>query len=139
MHFRVLTAALVGGAIATLPLASAHAEEVEGYGFPAAAQEITQLFWLAETASACGWASADDASRFQQFSMRFLGAHLSDGNRHALMALVAAEGYADKVREAAREGASQNCASNRWRLGWLSYKAAADENEQAYSATALQR
>ena len=37
---------------------SARADEVPGYSFEAAAQEVTQLLWLAETASACGWARA---------------------------------------------------------------------------------
>ena len=132
MRSTCLSAALAGGVFSLLPLASLHAAEVEGYGFPAAAQEITQLYWLAETASACGWASAEDATRFKLFSVRFLSAHLSDGNRSALQSLITADGYEDGVRQAAREGVSENCRSNRWRLGWLSYKAAADENEHAY-------
>jgi hypothetical protein len=109
-----------------------HADEVQGYGFAAAAQEITQLFWLAETANVCGWTSAEDAVKFKLFAMRFLGAHLSDRNREALASLVLAKGYEEKVRRVAEEGAAQNCASNRWHLGWVSYKTAADQNEGLY-------
>jgi len=108
------------------------AEEVQGYGFQAAAQEITQLFWLAETANVCGWTSADDVVKFKLFAMRFLGAHLSDRNREALASLVLAKGYEERVRRAAEEGAAHNCGSNRWHLGWVSYKTAADENEGMY-------
>jgi hypothetical protein len=125
-------------ALAAAPLAAmsvavtfapgAAAEPVEGYNFQSAAQEITQLFWLAETAEACGWASADDASRFKSFSVRFLAAHLSAGNRAALVSLVTGDGYQDRVRQAAREGATNHCGNDRWRLGWASYKSAADEH-----------
>ncbi len=132
MEWRVLRAGVAGAALILLPLASAAAAEVEGYGFEAAAQEITQLYWLAETASACGWASADDASRFKSFSVRVLGAHLSERHRDALMHLVTADGYEDNVRQVAREGADLNCDNNRWRLGWVTYKHAADENEGQY-------
>src|ERR1700693_247844 len=45
------------------------AAEAQEYGFAEAAQEITQLFWLAETATACGWASAEDSARFKYFSV----------------------------------------------------------------------
>lgn len=109
-----------------------HAEEVQGYGFYAAAQELTQLFWLAETAHVCGWTSADDALKFKLFAMRFLGAHLSDGNREALASMVLANGYEAKVRQAAEEGAAENCGSNRWHLGWTSYKTAADDHANEY-------
>ena len=108
------------------------ADEVPGYNFPAAAQEITQLYWLAETANLCGWTSAADVIKFKLFAMRFLGAHLSDPNRAALASLVLAKGYEEKVRRVAEEGAAQNCGSNRWRLGWVSYKTAADTHEGQY-------
>lgn len=109
-----------------------HAEEVSGYGFPSAAQEITQLYWLAETAAVCGWSSAQDVIKFKRFAVRFLGAHLSDRHRAALSSLVGGPGYAQRVRQAAEEGAVENCRSNRWRLGWASYKTAADQNETVY-------
>jgi hypothetical protein len=111
---------------------SARAAEVPGYGFEAAAQEITQLFWLAETASACGWAQDGEATRFMDFSVRFLTAHLSYTHKQALLSLVSERRYQVELRRAALEGADQNCANSRWRLGWLSYKAAADEHETEY-------
>jgi hypothetical protein len=129
----VLPALLLGSALATivLPLPG-RAAQLEDYSFPAAAQEITQLYWLAETAAACGWASRDDSVRFKLFSLRFLSAHLSGWHRTALQSLVERAGYEDGVRHAAQEGALANCASNRWRAGWITYKAAADENEGRY-------
>ncbi len=62
------------------------------------------------------------------FAMRFLGAHLSDRNRAALTSLALAKDYEASLRRVAEEGAAGICESNRWRLGWVSYKAAADEN-----------
>jgi hypothetical protein len=103
-----------------------------GYDFPAAAQEITQLYWLAETAKVCGWTSADGVVKFKLFAMRFLGAHLSQRNRAALSSLVQAGGYEDGVRRAAEEGATENCLSNRWHRGWVAYKSAADEHDGEY-------
>ena len=125
---RRLSAALAGAAMLALLPASARAVEVQGYGFEAAAQEVTQLYWLAETANVCGWASGDDILAFKLFSLRFLTAHLSERNRLALVSLVTENGYEERVRKAALEGASHNCGSNRWRLGWASYKSAADKH-----------
>ena len=110
----------------------ARAEQVVGYGFEAAAQEITQLFWLAETAHACGWASDEDAMKFKHFSVRFLSAHLSDIHRLALVSMVTEGGYEDKVRRVARDSAQSNCDSPRWRTGWVAYKAAADERDRDF-------
>ena len=125
---RRLSAALAGAAMLALSSAPARALEVQGYGFEAAAQEVTQLYWLAETANVCGWASGDDILAFKLFSLRFLTAHLSERNRLALVSLVTENGYEERVRKAALEGASHNCGSNRWRLGWASYKSAADKH-----------
>jgi hypothetical protein len=122
--------AAVGLVSAAIP--AAHAMEVSNYSFPSAAQEITQLFWLAETANVCGWSSPQDVVKFKLFTMRFLGAHLSDRHREALASMVRGQGYEEQVRRAAEEGASENCRSNRWHLGWVSYKTAADENEGVY-------
>jgi hypothetical protein len=105
--------------------AGAQANEVPGYGFDSAAQEITQLFWLAETANVCGWATRDDADWFKLFSMRFLSDHLSERNRLALVSMVTRDGYEKGVRQAAQEGAGENCVSRRWELGWASYLSAA--------------
>lgn len=102
------------------------------YGFEAAAQEITQLMWLAETATACEWATEDEALRFKLFSVRFIGAHLKDAHKLALIALVTDEKYEHKLREAALEGAKENCGSRRWQLGWTSYKSAADKHYTEY-------
>ena len=108
------------------------AAETPAYGFANAAQEITQLFWLAETAAACGWTSLEGAMRFKAFSVRFLGAHLSTAGKAALISLVSQNGYEDKVRSAAREGAQHNCGSRRWHTGWAAYKAAADEHDHEF-------
>jgi hypothetical protein len=128
----VVCACLASGTFAASVPAPGGAAEVDGYSFSAAAQEITQLYWLAETAAACGWASREDSARFKLFSLRFLSAHLSDAYRAALVSLVSGAGYEDGVRNAALEGAAENCASRRWHAGWITYKAAADENEERY-------
>jgi len=110
----------------------ARGEPVSEYGFAEAAQEVTQLFWLAETATACGWASAEDTAKFKYFTVRFLAAHLSNSNRVALVSLVTEDGYEDKVRSAALQSAQDNCASSRWHNGWTAYKAAADLHDQEF-------
>ena len=112
--------------------ASVRADAADGYGFANAAQEITQLFWLAETADACGWASHEDAMRFKEFSVRFLAAHLSDIHKVALVSMVTQDGYEDQVRRVAQESAEQNCDSPRWHTGWAAYKAAADQRAQDF-------
>ena len=126
-RLRVVTAA----AMLTV-CAGTQANEVPGYGFESAAQEITQLFWLAETANVCAWATRDDAEWFKLFSMRFLSDHLSERNRLALVSMVTQDGYEKAVRQAAADGAGENCASRRWELGWASYLSAAvaHDNEQ---------
>jgi len=108
------------------------AEEVREYGFVDAAQEITQLFWLAETATACGWASAEDSAKFKYFSLRYLSAHLSDSYKLALVSMVTEDRYEDNVRRVARQSAPDNCGSAHWQTGWMAYKAAADEHEQEF-------
>jgi hypothetical protein len=111
---------------------AAPSETVTEYGFAEAAQEVTQLFWLAETATACGWASAEDTVKFKYFTVRFLAAHLSSNNRMALVSLVTEDGYEDKVRRAALQSAQDNCVSSRWHSGWTAYKAAADLHDQEF-------
>lgn len=125
---RPLVAALL---LAASPLA-ARAEQVSGYDFPAAAQEVTQLFWLAETAAACGWASPAEAVDFKVFTLRFVTAHLSAMHSSALLSMVNADGYEDKVRRAALDGVRDNCGSNRWHLGWVTFKNAADEHADRF-------
>ena len=118
------------GVLSSVPMA--RAGEPQEYSFAEAAQEITQLFWLAETASACGWASAEDTSRFKYFSIRYLSAHLSGNYRVALLSLVTEEGYGESVRRAAQQSARDNCESSRWHTGWMAYKAAADQHEEEF-------
>lgn len=131
MRFSKATAAL-GAALLTCHAGTSVGAKADGYGFEAAAQEITQLYWLAETATACGWTTAQDAGRFKAFSMRFLGAHLSERHRHALQSMVNSAGYEERLRKAAAEAAADNCRSNRWHVGWITYKAAADEHDGRY-------
>jgi hypothetical protein len=121
--------ALVG---VLLSAPTVRAAEVPEYGFPEAAQEITQLFWLAETATACGWASAEDSAKFKYFSVRYLAAHLSGNYRVALVSMVTEDGYEDSVRRTAQQAAHDNCGSSRWHAGWTAYKAAADQHDQEF-------
>lgn len=129
---RKLCGALLGVILCASAARVAQSAEVPGYGFESAAQEITQLFWLAETANVCGWTNSEDVIKFKLFAMRFLGAHLSDRHRDALASMVMAQGYEERVRAVALEGARENCGSNRWRLGWVSYKTAADQHDGEY-------
>jgi hypothetical protein len=123
---------VVGLAMILSSASLARADEMPGYRFEAAAQEITQLFWLAETATVCGWASEEDTLKFKEFSVRFLSAHLSGTHRVALVSLVTENGYEDKLRRVALEGAQHNCGNSRWHTGWVSYKDAADRRAQDF-------
>ena len=123
---------IAGLAIILSSASVARADETQGYGFSAAAQEITQLFWLAETATVCGWASEEDALRFKEFSVRFLSAHLSGTYKVALVSLVTENGYEDKLRRVALEGAQHNCGNSRWHTGWVAYKDAADRRARDF-------
>src|SRR5258706_16322667 len=69
------------------------AEEIEGYSFTAAAQEVSQLFWLAETANVCGWATKEEALKFEQFSVGVGWAEVSATNTRALASLVGPSDY----------------------------------------------
>lgn len=120
---------LIGVALAVGNATVAHANDAQEYGFEAAAQEITQLFWLADTARVCGWASEDDAARFKHFSVRFLSAHMAGVHRVALISLVTEEGYEARVRQAAEQNAERTCGDARWETGWGAYKAAAEARE----------
>jgi hypothetical protein len=110
----------------------ARADNVQAYGFEAAAQEITQLFWLADTARVCGWASEDDAARFKHFSVRFVSAHITGVYRTALISLITQDGYEGQVRRAAEQNAERSCANAHWETGWLTYKAAAEARETEF-------
>ncbi len=111
---------------------SALAGDTPSHRIEAAALEITQLYWLADTAAVCGWASEGESARFKHFSVRFLAAHMTDQSKHALITMVSHPGYESSVRQAALDGASENCGNSRWRTGWTTYKAAADENDARY-------
>ena len=134
MHGKYRSMRLWGVAIvmSCAGVSALRAEDTQVYGFAAAATEITQLYWLADTASACGWASREDAESFKQFALRFLSAHLEGNHRIALLSMVAAPPYEQRVRDAAYEGARQNCESDRWRSGWIAYKAAAEAHSQEF-------
>src|SRR4030095_9053913 len=86
---------LIGIALSTGSVAVAGADNAQTYGVEAAAQEITQLFWLADTARACGWATEGDAARFKHFSVRFVIAHMTGAHRSALLSLITEDGYED--------------------------------------------
>ena len=112
---------IVGLAVVLSCAQAARAEAVQGYDFGTAVQEITQLFWLAETATVCGWAIEEDTLRFKQSS-----------HKVALVSLVTENGYEDKVHRVALEGAEHNCGNSRWHTGWLAYKDAADRRAQDF-------
>jgi hypothetical protein len=126
-----VAASLALCAVALIAQAAADAE-VDGSGFTAAAQEISQLFWLAETATVCGWASDQDALKFKRFSLRFFAARLPDAHMRAIASLVGANGYESAVRHAAEESSALSCSTARCHDGWLAYKAAADQHEQEF-------
>jgi hypothetical protein len=134
MRSRRLVGPLLGVSVAMAVGSSpvVRANEVDGYTFTNAAQEITQLYWLAETAKACGWAGDDEATKFKLFAVRFLSAHLSEANQRALISMITEARYESGVQRAAAEGAENNCGSRRWQIGWTSYKAAADDNEHTF-------
>jgi hypothetical protein len=119
-------AVLLGIIASYVWVGTSHAGPLPEYGFEAAAQEITQLFWLADTASVCGWASEGDAAKFKQFSVRFLSAYLPDTHRKALLSLVQDDGCQAQVKRTAQETAADNCASARWKTGWIAYWDAAE-------------
>jgi hypothetical protein len=123
---------IVGLAAALSHASAVRAEEAREYGLADAAQEITQLFWLAETAIACGWASAEDSAKFRYFGLRYLSAQLSYSYKLALVSMVTEDGFEDDVRRVAQQGAADNCGNSRWQTGWTAYKAAADEHEQEF-------
>jgi microcompartment protein CcmK/EutM len=122
----------VGLVVLLSSASTARAEEARDYSFAEAAQEITQLFWLAETATACGWASAEDTAKFKYFTVRYLSAHLSGNYKMALVSMVTEDGYEASVRRVAQQSAYSNCDNSRWHTGWVAYKAAADQHDQEF-------
>ncbi|MGD8478163.1 MAG: hypothetical protein PVI98_13495 [Burkholderiales bacterium] len=102
------------------------------YLYSDAVQEITQLYWLAETANTCGWATREEADEFEAFAVRFLTAHLSGPHRAALYSMIGESGYQPAVQRVAFENRALNCEQSRWKDGWATFKAAADENATRY-------
>ena len=107
-------------------------QDAVGYRIESRARKIAELFWLADTAAVCGWASDTESTRFKQFSLRYLSAHLPETEKSAFASIVAQPTFEMRLRHAAREGATRNCGNARWRNGWTAFKAAADENEDWY-------
>jgi len=97
-----------------------------------AVEEIAQLYWLAETANTCGWATRTEADDFENFAVRFLAAHLSGPHRAALISLISEDGFQPGLQRVAYENRASNCDQARWRNGWTTYKAAAEENADRY-------
>ena len=123
---------LIGVVLCVGNAAVARADDVRAYGFEAAAQEITQLFWLADTARVCGWATDDDAARFKHFSVRFVSAHMTGVYRAALLSLITEDGYESQVHRAAEQSAERSCGSVQWETGWVAYKTAAEARETEF-------
>src|SRR4029077_8835302 len=98
----------------------------QAFGFEAAAQEITQLLWLAGTARVCGWGGGDEAMRFKLFAIRFINSHLTGIYKAAINSMLEADNFQEQVRRAAEESAESSCGSARWETGWVAYRAAAD-------------
>ena len=112
---------------------AAHAGPAEKrYQYSTAVQEITQLYWLAETAHSCGWATRAEADEFEAFAVRFLSAHLSRVYSAALYSMISEASFQPAVQRVAFENRSHNCGLARWKNGWTSFKSAADENATRY-------
>ena len=133
MHYRRSLRNTVAGIVICLLPAVGHAGQSQPtYHYPAAVQEIAQLYWLAETAYACGWATRQEADDFEAFAVRFLAAHLSGVYPAALLSMIDDAGFRSGVRRVAFDNRAQHCEQHRWQNGWRSYKSAADENATRY-------
>lgn len=133
MHYQRSLRNTVAGIVIYMLSAFAHAgQNTPKYEYSAAVQEIAQLYWLAETANACGWATRDEADEFEAFAVRFLGAHLSGTYRAALISMTSDAGFQPGVQRVAFDNRAQNCDQHRWKNGWTTYKSAADENAARY-------
>ena len=133
MYFQRTFCNIVAGAILAVSSAAVQAgQDQPMYHYSDAVQEITQLYWLAETANTCGWATREEADEFEAFAVRFLTAHLSGTHRVALYSMIEESGYRPAVQRVAFENRALNCAQSRWKNGWVTFKAAADENATRY-------
>ena len=118
----------LGIVLVTLSAVAYADRNVPVYQYADAVQEITQLYWLAETANTCGWATRAEADEFEAFAARFLTAHLSGVHRRALFSMINEASFQPAVQRVAIENRALNCDQSRWRNGWTTFKAAADEN-----------
>ena len=133
MHYRrSLCKVLAVLSVCFLPLSVQAGQGAPRYDYSIAVQEIAQLYWLAETANACGWATRAEADEFERFAVRFLAAHLSGAHRAALVSMISDAGFQPGVQRVALENRARNCDQARWRNGWVTFKAAADENATRY-------
>jgi len=133
MHYlRSVCITALGIVLVTLSAAAHAGQDSPRYLYSDAVQEITQLYWLAETANTCGWATRQEADEFEAFAVRFLMAHLSGIHRAALYSMIKESSYQPTVQRVAFENRALNCDQSRWRNGWTTFKAAADENAARY-------
>jgi hypothetical protein len=133
MHYERSLCNTVIGIVLIGFVATAHGGPAETrYQYSTAVQEITQLYWLAETAYTCGWATREEADEFEAFAVRFLSAHLSRIYSAALHSMIREAGFRPAVQRVAYENRSYNCGQARWKRGWTSFKSAADENAARY-------
>ena len=133
MHYRRSLCNIVAGLVLGLsPAFSMAGQNAPRYDYSVAVQEITQLYWLAETANSCGWATRLEANEFEAFAVRFLSAHLSGPHRTALLSMISEAGFQPAVQRVAFENRAGNCGQARWKNGWATFKTAADENATRY-------
>ena len=137
MHYQRSFRNTVAGIVACLLSSVGYAGQSHvNYKYVDAAREIAQLFWLAETANACGWATRQEADDFEAFAVRFLTAHLSGVQRAAFISMTNDAGFHPGVQRVAFNDHAKNCELERWKVGWASYKSAADENASRYACHA---
>ena len=133
MRFQRTFCNIAAGIVLIMLSAAVHAgQDTPRYLYSDAVQEITQLYWLAETANTCGWATRAEADEFEAFAVRFLTAHLSGTHRAALYSMIEESSYQPAVQRVAFENRALNCEQSRWKNGWVTFKAAADENATRY-------
>ena len=133
MHYRHSLRNTLAGIVFCLLSAVAHAGQSQPmYQYSVAVQEIAQLYWLAETANSCGWATRQEADDFEAFAVRFLAAHLSGTYRAALFSMTNDSGFQPGVQRIAFDNRAQYCDQHRWQTAWIAYKSAADENATRY-------
>jgi hypothetical protein len=133
MHYlRSVCNIAIGIVLVTFSAAAGAGRDTPIYQYSDAVQEITQLYWLAETANTCGWATRAEADEFEAFAVRFLTAHLSGVHRAALYSMIEEASYQPTVQRVALENRALNCEQSRWKNGWTTFKAAADENASRY-------